>query len=125
MSARASDLMGLGIAPAVATLLGDEVATVAGATTAQATAAALPVPPTGVVRVTTASGETAVRLSADLPLLRPVYVFNTTATAALLFPPTGGAIDGGTANASVAIAQNRGRMVIRLSATDFRTVYGA
>jgi hypothetical protein len=118
----ANDLTGLGVAPAVASALGFNIATLAGVGTAQSGGAAIGADMT---RVTTESGQTAVVLPSSMPLATPFFVFNTSATAALLFPPSGCAIDGGSADASVAIAQNRGRMVVRLSATEFRTVYGA
>lgn len=118
----AVDLIGLGVPPAVAAAEGYNVATLAGVGTAQSGGATIGATMT---RVTTAASQTAIVLPANMPQGSPYFVFNTTATAALLFPPSGCAIDGGSTDASVAIAQNRGRMVIRLSATEFRTVYGA
>jgi hypothetical protein len=72
--------------------------------TAQATATAL----TGSHNVlTTAAGETACVLPAKYPVGSPIVVRNNTATAALVFPPVGGAINGGSANASFSVAQNK------------------
>jgi hypothetical protein len=118
------DLMGLGMAPALANLEGVAVpAAIAGATTAQATATALP--PSGIQQVTTAVGQTALRLSAEQPLATPVGVYNSTATAALVFPPTGGNINEVAANSSFSVAQARLAWFWRVSATKWVVTYGA
>lgn len=72
--------------------------------TAQVGAAAL----TGAVNVlTTAAGQTAGVLPANASFGSPILVRVNTATAALIFPPTGGSINGGAANASFSVAQNK------------------
>ena len=77
---------------------------VTAATTAQGTATALP----GAFNVvTTSAGETGIRLPASYPAFTPLVVRVTSATTALLFPPTGVTINGGRANASVNVAQNK------------------
>lgn len=74
------------------------------ASTAQSTATAL----TGAWNiVTTAVGETGVRLPASYPAYTPLVVRVTSSTAGLVFPPTGGTINGGSANASLSVAQNK------------------
>ena len=74
------------------------------ATIAQATATLL----TGAMNVvTTGVGETGVRLQANHPVGSLVSVRVTSATAGLLFPPVGGAINGGSVNASFSMAQNK------------------
>ena len=80
------------------------VDTVAGVGTAQSGSAAL----TGLVNnVTTAVGQTGVLLPANRGVGNPVIVGVSTATAATVFPPTGGAINNGSANASFSVAQNK------------------
>jgi len=77
---------------------------VTGVGTAQSGAAPL----TGAMNVvTTASGQTAVLLPANHPVGSPIVVRVTSATAGLVFPPTGGAVNGGSANASFSVAQNK------------------
>lgn len=72
--------------------------------TAQSGAASLP----GAFNVvTTAVGQTAVVLPASYPAYTPLIVRVTSATAGLVFPPTGGTINGGSANASLSVAQNK------------------
>jgi hypothetical protein len=117
-----TDLMGLGLAPALANLMGDQVSTVAGVGTAQAGAAALG---TSITLLTTAASQTAFVLPAAAQLLNGYLVSNTSATTALIFPPTGGAIDQGSANASVSVAQNKTRILIRTSANVWISLSGA
>lgn len=77
---------------------------VTGVGTAQVGAAAL----TGFINiVTTAVGQTAVILPALSASASPILVRVTSATAALVFPPAGGTINGGSVNASFSVAQNK------------------
>jgi hypothetical protein len=79
-------------------------AAITAASTAQATGTAL----SGFQNVvTTAAGETAVVLPATHAVGSPIVVRVTSATAGLLFPPVGGAINGGSTNASFSVAQNK------------------
>lgn len=111
------DLMGVGIPQEQAVRLGfSDLTTLAGATTAQGTATAIPASINNVL-ATTAGGQTAFRLPSDAELEVPYLVTNSSATAALVFPPTGGTINAAAANASVSIAQNLARMFIRKSST--------
>lgn len=121
--ALSQDLTGLGLPPALADYLGVEIQLqLAGVGTSQSGAAAIT---KRVTTVTTSSGQTAAVLPSSAPLGSVWEVYNESSTAALLFPPSGGAIDGGSADASVNIAQNKGRAVRRLSSTVWRTVYSA
>lgn len=122
MGASAIALMALGIPGEAAKNIGETIATsIAGVGTAQAGAAAL----TGTVNtLTTAGGATAFIMPAH-NAGRTVEAYNTTATAALIYPPTGAAIDGGSANASVSIAQNRGRVFRYITPLIIVSVYGS
>lgn len=104
MVASTQALVALGIAPEAAKLIGDSIAqNTAGIGTAQVGGATL----TGTVNtVTTAGGATAFVLQAH-NAGRWVWVWNQSATAALVYPPTGAAINGGSANASFSVAQNK------------------
>lgn len=109
------DLMGTGLPSQQAVLLGfDPLTTQAGVGTAQSGAS--PIISNNILATTTA-GQTAFVLPADAVLEVPYIVTNSTATAALVFPPSGGTINAASANASVSIAQNLARMFIRKSAT--------
>jgi hypothetical protein len=122
--ALSSDLMGLGMAPALANLEGVTIpAAIAGVGTAQVGAA--PLVSGAIHQVTTSAGQTAARLPADQPLGVAVHVYVSTATAALVFPPTGGNINEGAANASFSVAQARLASFYRVSATKWLAQYGA
>lgn len=109
------DLMGVGIPAEQASRLGfSPLTTVAGVGTAQSGAAPIRV---NNVLATTASGQTAFVLPANAELEVPYIVTNSSATAALVFPPSGGAINAAAANASVSIAQNLARIFVRKTAT--------
>lgn len=84
--------------------VGASVDAVTGVGTAQVGAARL----TGAINVvTTAVGQTAVVLPGSYPVGSPIIVRVTSATAGLVFPPAGGSINGGSANASFSVAQNK------------------
>lgn len=118
-----SDLMGVGFSGGQAAVIGDTLtANLACVGTAQVGAAPVV---NSVTTLTTSAGQTAAVLPASWPLLSNLLVYNNSATAATVFPPVGGTIDNGAANTSVAIAQNRGRIFVRLTNTAWITVYGA
>jgi hypothetical protein len=75
--------------------------------------------------VTTAAGQTAVVLPSTQPLGTSVNVYVSTSTAALVFPPSGGSINEGAANASASVAQARLASFVRVSATKWLKQYGA
>lgn len=80
-------------------------AAVAAAGNSQSTATGLTA---GKSIVTSATGTSAdgIRLAADMGAGEIVYVANATNVALDVFPPTGGAINGGSANAAVALRAN-------------------
>jgi len=76
------------------------------------------------VRLTTAASQTAATIDANFPVGQTAWVATITATTGLLFPPTGCKFDNGSDNASTSIAQNKGRLIYRASATLFYTLLG-
>jgi hypothetical protein len=80
-------------------------ATIAAAGTTQATATAVTA---GLTIVSSATGTTAdgIRLPASWGIGECITIVNITAVALDVFPPTGGAINGGTADAAKALAEN-------------------
>lgn len=117
MPALAVDLMGVGLPQTQAVRLGaSALTTLAGVGTAQVGGKAIPAQ-TNNVLATTASGQTAFVLPSDAELEVPYSVTNSTSDAALIFPPSGGAINAASADASVSIAINLTRLFIRKSAT--------
>ncbi len=109
-----ADLVGIGMVPEQALRLGYINTALAGVGTAQSGAAAIK---TNLITGTTASGQTAFVLPSNAELMVPYIVVNTSATAALVFPPSGGAINAAGSNASVSIAQNLARVFYRVSST--------
>lgn len=102
------DLMGLGLPPALASRLGYQPATVAGVGTTQTGAALIA---TALTLAGPTSSNTAFVLSNALSTGRPVFVWNTSATlTALVFPPSGGKINGGSTNAAVSLPPGYGAM---------------
>lgn len=116
MTALAVDLMGVGLAQEQAVRLGYSTSTtIAGVGTAQSGGAAIPADTTNVA-ATTGSGQTAFVLPSGAELMSSYLVRNTSSTAALVYPQSGGYINAASQNASVSIAQNLARLFIRVSA---------
>ena len=126
MTALANDLASLGMPPALASrvpLVG-RARSITGAGTAQGGSS--PVVNGGdFCMLTTASGQTACTLASTFPVGETAWVATITATTGLLFPPSGCKIDNGSDDASVNIAQNKGRVIYRASPTLFYTLLGA
>jgi fibronectin-binding autotransporter adhesin len=122
MVASTSKLIGMGEPAGLAKLIGNTVQTLAGVGTAQSGAKAVTV---NNALLTTSGGATAFVLSTDWAIGDEVTVFNTSATAALVYPPSGGAFDGGSTDASVSLAQNVGRTFIKTTSTAWRSTTGA
>jgi hypothetical protein len=124
MTALQNDLTSLGMPPALASRMGVVIKSLTGAGTAQGGSSPR-VFGGDFVMLTTASSQTAATIDASFPVGETAWVATITSTTGLLFPPTGCKIDNGSDNASVAIAQNRGRMIFRATPTLFYTLYGA
>jgi hypothetical protein len=122
MVASTSKLIGMGTPAGVAKLIGNTVQTLAGVGTAQTGAKAVLV---NNALLTTSGGATAFVLSDTWAIGDEVSVYNTSATAALVYPPSGGAFDGGSTDASVSLAQNVGRTFIKTTSTAWRSTTGA
>lgn len=122
MTASSQNLIGLGMPPSLANRVGNNVVTYAGAGTAQTGATAIR---QNTANLTTSGGQTAFILSDVWNVGDEVALFNTSATAALIFPQVGGAINGGSTDASVSLAQNTGQIFVKMSATAWRSVNSA
>lgn len=102
-----TDLVGVGVPPYLANLLGNDDSILTTTTTSQSTAALIK---TNNVELSTSGGQTAAILSASLPIGTPVYCFTSTATTALVFCPVGHTMNG-SSNGSVSIAQNKAAII--------------
>lgn len=111
----AVDLLGVGLPPELGSRIGSSsLTTIAGVGTAQVGGAAIPNGVTNVL-ATTGASDTAFVLPSTAEIDVAYSVVNSSATTALVYPPTSGTINAAAANASVSIAQNLGRIFIRKS----------
>jgi len=100
------------------------VATIAALGDSQATAAPITA---GLTIINAATGTSAdgARLPASWGVDERIIVVNTTAVALDIFPPTGGAINGGSANAAKALAANMSGLYISLGGGNWGAVLSA
>lgn len=119
MTTSATALVQLSMPGPLALKVGNTIRTIAGVGTAQAGAANLTV---NQALLTTSGGQTAFLLTTQWEVGDEVSVYNTSATSALIYPQSGGAIDGGSTDASVSVAQNAARTFLKVSATAWRSV---
>jgi hypothetical protein len=110
----AKSLIGVGVPAAQANTLGFTVSSKTAVGTAQTGAVAIT---TNFTILTTASGQTAAVLPATEIGGGPYIIANISATTALIFPPSGGAIQGGSTDASFSLAQNKTAMFFKTTAT--------
>lgn len=111
----AVDLMALGIAAQPAGYIGaSNLTSITTAGTAQGTATLINASVTNVLLVT-ASSQTGAILSSSAPLMVAYNVKNSTATTGVLYPPTSGAFNNGSANAGISITQGQSVVVWRIS----------
>lgn len=119
-----TDLMGAGIPALPAGLLGFEPVNLTAAGTAQGGAS--PTLRLGTHNfLTTAAGQTAVTLPANVSPGREIRVSVVTATTALVYPPVGGTIDQGGVDASQGVATNLTAVFIAKTANDWVCMVGA
>ena len=125
--ANASDLMGLGMGPGQAGLVGDTPCggpttgiISSGTTKSNAVALAGTI---GLVNPTTANAT--YTLWSGVPISGDVRLHNNSGTnAAVIYPPVGHALNG-TTNGSLTIAAGHGVLAFRQATTDWRTILSA
>lgn len=94
----------------------------AGTTQTQAGATAL----TAAINVvTTGNASDGVRLPADLGVGDKVVIVNVSGAALNVYPATGGAINGGSANAAKALAANMSGLYVHLGSNNWGAVLSA
>lgn len=102
--------------------IGGYVAVTAGTTQTQAGATAL----TGALNVvTTGTANDGVRLPADYGVGEQIVVANISGAALNVYPSTGGAINGGSANAAKALAANMAGLYISTGNSNWVAVLSA
>ena len=112
---KTSDLMGVGFSAPQAQNLGySSVAiTAAGTTSADATGCDAQ----NSYFIMTATGSEGIRMNAAVPLLRPIIVVNTSGSADVVYPATGGAISGGSTDAGISVGAHKSAIIMRSSTT--------
>jgi hypothetical protein len=73
--------------------------------------------------VTTGGANTGVKPSANIPVDSEMRIYNAVGNAILVYPPSGGEINGLGADAAATLAQDKGMLLTRLSATQWGAVY--
>lgn len=99
-----SDLMGVGMPAALATLLGNTPGTLAGAGTSQTGATQIT---SSMAQLTTSSGQTAFVFRSTATITRLFFLYNSSSTTALIYPQSGGTIVGLSQDAAFSLAQNK------------------
>lgn len=99
-----TDLMGLGMPGPLATLLGNTPGTIAGVGTSQATGALIN---SSMAQLTTTGGATAFTFRSTTTISRLFFLYNSSATSALIYPQVGGTIIGLSQDAAFTLAQNK------------------
>jgi hypothetical protein len=120
-STAANSLIQVGMPDQLSNRLGNTLRTIAGVGTAQTGAASI-TPNSNCVMGTTAGGATAFVASTGWQVGDSFVFFNTSATTALVYPQSGGAINGGSTNASISVAQNTGVELLKTSSTAWRAI---
>jgi hypothetical protein len=121
--AKSSDLMGLGFASAQANAIGFtlKAITAAGTTSADATACDAQ----STFFNVTATGSDGIRMSSSAPLLTPIVVANPSGSNGVVYPHTGGTVNGGSTDAGETIATTTVQIWFRISSTAWVAVLGA
>lgn len=124
LTAYATSLMGLGMPGPLAAVLGNTIDNVTAASTTQAAGTTIGAGGNSVALITTSSTDYAVTLSSNIPVNQGAWLYNINATiyAASVFPPSGGAIDGGTTDAAITLAGNEGVYMLRTGSTTWRSL---
>jgi hypothetical protein len=112
--ALSGDLIGLGFPPKLSGQVGNLPSAKTGVGTAQSGATAIT---TNFTVLTTSSGQTAFQLPAVKAGSGPYIMSNANSDTALIYGQTGETIQGGSANASFSVAQNKTAMFFKTSAT--------
>jgi len=119
------DLMGAGIPDQAAQRLGYTVASIAAAGSDNTDATTILKVQTCTL-VTPTGASQGVKLPADAELMQPYIIANVSSTAALVYPPTSGQINGDTATTGTVPLTARGTTICyRTSATGWIAVGGA
>lgn len=108
------DLMGVGFADKQASNVGmaaNLAVTAAGTSSTDATVLG----GQNKVVTMTATGADGIRLPATMKLNDPYWVYNSSGSTGIVYPPTGGALNGGSTDAGLSMATKKVAIFMRLS----------
>jgi len=111
------DLMGASLPDQAAQRLGFTVASIAAAGSSASDATTILKAQT-MCLVTPSGGSQGVKLPSDAELMQPYMIANVSATAALIYPPTSGQINGDTASSGTVPLTARGTTVCYRTSTN-------
>jgi hypothetical protein len=77
------------------------------------------------VFVMTATGTDGIRMNSGTPLLSHIFVVNTSGSNGLVYPNTGGAINGGSTDAGVTVGANKSAMLLRVTTNVWMSILSA
>lgn len=117
-----TDLMGLGMPGPLAQLLGNMPTTLAGIGTANTTGAIIT---SSMLELTTSSGQTAFILRSTAGISRLFFLFNSSSTTALIYPPIGGNINQAGTDTALSLVQNKAVILWHFSPLVYRSVLTA
>lgn len=119
-----TDLTGAGIPALPARRLGNNpVAAISAAGTTSADATAV-LAAQDTINLT-ATGSDGIRFAADVPLMVPIFVSNTSGSTGKIYTATGGNWSGGTTDAGLSITTKKACVVYRLSSTLWICIFSA
>lgn len=112
---KAADLMGLGFSwpQAIAEGYSSIAITAAGTTVTDATACDAQ----NTIFIMTATGSDGIRMSTSVPLMRPIFVVNTSGSTGKVYAFTGGNFNGGSTDAAISVPAQKAMLIMRLSTT--------
>lgn len=111
-----TDLMGVGMADSLARRVGlptQLTVTAAGTTSTDATV----FNSQNKVVILSATGSDGIRFPDNTPLNAPFWFFNASGSTGKVYPPTGGAINGGSTDAGLSLTTLKAAVMIRTSTT--------
>jgi hypothetical protein len=77
------------------------------------------------VLVLTATGADGIRMNASWPLLQPIFVCNTSGSNGIVYPNTGGAINGGSTDAGITVGTKKSQLMMRITTNVWLSILSA
>ena len=75
--------------------------------------------------ILTATGSDGIRMNTAVPLMKPIFVVNTSASTGKVYAFTGGNFNGGSADAAISVLTHSAMMLMRVTTTLWISVLSA